>query len=110
LDDFNGLRRHSRVVATAKPLALPGLRPRWTSLPRLWRRSSLFKGLGAETCHESESHSKTLTGRASRIETASRAGQDFWKTVLGFRRLGKKLSIFLDRPSPPTIGRFRRFR
>ena len=43
---------------------LPALRPRWTSSPRFWRRPSLFKGLGAKTCHKSYSLSLTLKSRS----------------------------------------------
>ena len=42
------------VAATPNPTRFPQLWLRRTALPRLWRRSSLFKGLGAKTCHKTQ--------------------------------------------------------
>jgi hypothetical protein len=66
LSDFNGLRRHSRVLPTPRPLepSGSGLRRRRTSPPRFWRRSRLFKGLGAKTCHKNRSRRLTLKSRS----------------------------------------------
>jgi hypothetical protein len=52
--DSNGLRRHFRVTVTPTP-PLDFSAASLARRRRFWRRSSLFKGLGAETCHKSKS-------------------------------------------------------
>jgi hypothetical protein len=43
LSDFNGLRRHSRVIVTPKPLAPSGIAATLDPPPRFWRRPSLSR-------------------------------------------------------------------
>jgi hypothetical protein len=47
LSDFNGLLRHSQVIAIPKPLALSGPAARWTS-PAVLAPSEPFQGVGRQ--------------------------------------------------------------
>jgi hypothetical protein len=53
------------------PSRLPGLL-RWASPPQFWLRSSLFKGLGAKTCHKITPNALVPQGGRSRSESPRR--------------------------------------
>jgi hypothetical protein len=72
LSDFRRLRRHFRV-ATSKRTS----RPATLGLPpQFWLRSSLFKGLGAKTCHKITPNALVPQGGRSRSESPRRGLRD----------------------------------
>ena len=72
MSDFRRLRRHSELQL---PSRLPGLLC-WTSPPQFWLRSSLFKGLGAKTCHKITPNALVPQGGRSRSESQRRGLRD----------------------------------
>jgi hypothetical protein len=105
LSDFNGLRRHSRVLPTPRPLepSGSGLRRRRTSPPRFWRRSRLFKGLGAKTCHKNRSRRLTLKSR-SRVPYGKR---ELWLSEKQYHisaGLARNCRFFLTSRRRPRSG------
>jgi hypothetical protein len=96
---------------------LPGLL-RWASPPQFWLRSSLFKGLGAKTCHKITPNALVPQGGRSRSESPRRGSGtrigsydslsrfllDLERSPANQRR-GSSLSFFpKNNTSSPPIG------